>query len=303
MKRSVALLVTAFLTVPLLDGTAQGTFPGSNGRIAFYDFNAFFGPRGKTSQIYSMEPDGSDVRRLTSTTRRHKTDPAWSPDGARIAFAASRKTDPGRGRVVVMDADGQNRQVIVALAGDRYVFDPAWSPDGTQIAFCVTRGRNKRIWVVGADGSNLTRLTPTGRKACYPDWSPDGTRIAFTLQTSRTRSAIATMAPDGSDRELVVPRGTNIWPSWSPDGAMIAFARADDVFIVDVATGSRTRVTNTPRRFEFQPIFSPDGLQVAFTRAKSHPADIWIADVNGSNKTRVTDTPSKDEFQLSWQAV
>jgi WD40-like Beta Propeller Repeat len=130
-------------------------------------------------------------------------------------------------------------------------------------------------------------------------------------RANKGASQIATMAPDGSDRELLVPRGTNIGPSWSPDGAMIVFSRAvladdgtQDVFVVDVATGSRTRVTNTPRHPEFAPTFSPNGLQIAFTRARrNRAADIWIADVDGSNPTRVTDTPSKDEFQLSWQAI
>ncbi len=60
MKRSVVLLL-AFLTVAIPAGNAQATFPGSNGRIAFYDFFAVFGPPRRVGQIYSMEPDGSDM--------------------------------------------------------------------------------------------------------------------------------------------------------------------------------------------------------------------------------------------------
>ena len=310
MKRSVVLLL-AFLTVAALAGNAQATFPGSNGRIAFYDFFAVFGPPGRVGQIFSIKPDGSDMTRLTTDPRRDKMDPAWSADGAKIVFAANAPVDPGRGRVVVMDGDGSNRQVIAAFDRDRYVLEPAWSPDGTQVAFCATRGGNRAgIWVVEVDGSNLTRISSNTRNECFPDWSPDGSRIAFTKFT-RTGSALATMTPNGSDRERLVTGGRNLWPSWSPNGAMITFSRfvpssgsQYDVFLVDVATGSLTAITDSPGRDEYTPCFSPDGLQIAYSRANGGVAgDIWIVDVDGSNRTKVTDTPARQEFKLSWQAI
>ena len=62
-------------------------------------------------------------------------------------------------------------------AGDS---DPAWSPDGNRIAFKSDRGGNTDIYVMHADGTDITRLTNTATGAREPAWSPDGSRIAFT---------------------------------------------------------------------------------------------------------------------------
>jgi hypothetical protein len=103
-------------------------------------------------------------------------DPAWSPDGKKIAFV-SLSGDDGYHALDVMNADGTGLKTIVPR-DDGTINHPAWSPDGTRIAFSKCHSGACDIYLVALDGSGLKRLT-TLHYAVRPSWSPDGTGIAF----------------------------------------------------------------------------------------------------------------------------
>jgi len=134
---------------------------------------AFGSTRDTNPQIYVMDPNGSNVVRLTHNSAADGQ-PAWSPDGTKIAFATDRD---GNNEIYVMNANGSVQVNLTNNAGSDLA--PAWSPDGTKIAFQSDRQTNYAVWVMNADGSNPTRLTSPSTPNGAPSWSPDGTRIAY----------------------------------------------------------------------------------------------------------------------------
>ena len=121
--------------------------------------------------IFVMKSDGSRQRNLTQNPASVHIDPAWSPDGRKIAFEKDRD-------IYIMNPNGENS--VNLTKGPTDDKDPAWSPDGRQIAFYSDRNLKPGICLMdAADGANFKRISFRGEH--YPSWSPTGTHIAFWL--------------------------------------------------------------------------------------------------------------------------
>jgi Tol biopolymer transport system component len=121
------------------------------------------------SDIYVMDSDGGNITQLTYS-EEHAMDPAWSPDGASIAFSGVRGDDF---YIVVMDSDGGNQTQLTS--NDSCDWEPAWSPDGGRITFSSNRDGDYEIFVMDADGRNQTQLTNNTSKEntdLFPAWCP-----------------------------------------------------------------------------------------------------------------------------------
>ena len=230
---------------------------------------AFVGGSGRDADIYVIYSNGTGMTRII-TGPGADLDPAWSPDGSKIAFASERDGNfeiysaaPGGGSPVRLT---QN-----AASDSR----PAWSPDGSRIAFVSNRDGNSEIYVMNADGTNQVRLTSNIASDSDPDWSPDGTRIAFS--SDRPPAGIWIMNADGSDlRRLTSNARGDYQPAWSPDGSRIAFSRgvtasSRDIWFVDT-DGSNTVAFTTGRENAADPSWSPDGRNVTFATLQ---CDTW----------------------------
>jgi Tol biopolymer transport system component len=174
------------------------------------------------SQIYTMNADGSNQKRITNIGTGDACGPAWSPDGKKIAFYAFGLSNPSRNpEIWTMDPDGSNQRRLTD-----HGLDPTWSPDGRQIAFASKRDGVFQIYAVNSDGSNPRRLTKHNAEDSNPAWAPDGASIAFISATGDDRRGLFLMGADGSK-----PRGIAhskhqdfCFPSWSPDGQTLVFS-------------------------------------------------------------------------------
>lgn len=221
-----AVIAVVLLLAAALSPAAWGTFPGRDGRIAGAEVS--ISASGAEKEIITtMEPDGSDVRYLTSAGA-HAWSPSWSADGKRIVYV---RAGSDYQYIYVMRGNGSRVRRLSSNPNWRDA-SPAFSPSGRRIVFSriflgtdprkppseivVMRLRDLRMRVLTADGID-------------PQWSPDGKRIAFTDETLDTGEDISTIRTDGTHKHRLTDAASTPYsyfgPAYTADGHTIYFER------------------------------------------------------------------------------
>jgi WD40-like Beta Propeller Repeat len=300
----IAIAVRAFRHAP----SQQTLGSPRNGRIAFVETDE--PGRGPWSVAY-VEPDGSGWRLLTAEPGRYG-EPAWSPDGSKLALTLTVGTRTSR--IATMNGDGSGLTEFTHCGPPECLSDtsPAWAPDGSRIAWARVSGADavipESIFVQG--GERPTLALPGLAFVGGLTWAPDGNAIAFAArERGQERFSIYVVdVGDGSVARLtdcpasVCPVG-DLHPSWSPDGSSIVFARDDDLYVMN-ADGSDVGLLYScgPSCTAMQPVWSPDGTEVAFAVETNGQRDLFVMAADGSDVRRLTDTPV-DESSPTWQSV
>jgi Tol biopolymer transport system component len=250
------------------------------------------------SQLYVMNADGTNPIQRTSAAENRHYQPAWSPDGRRIAFGVS--TADGYA-IYTMNVDGSDLLQIVPSS--RNAWGPVWSPDGTRLAFSAGPGQKREIYTIGADGTDEQQLTTNASDVTGLAWSPDGTRIAFASIHEGT-SQIYVMQRDGANPTRLTQNTANDRnPAWAPDGSRIAFDSDRDgtsqIYVMHTDGTEQTRLT-TLQGPNLAPAWSPDGQWIMFTSRRDGDSDLYQMKADGSALTNLTHSPTLDEAWGAW---
>jgi Tol biopolymer transport system component len=306
--RTLALSLAAVFVAQLASfSPASATLVGGNGFIAF--------ETGRTDEldIWRMLPDGSHLKRLTTSNKEDRS-PAFGYMG--IVFTRN-AIGGGPGDIFRMAFNGTDKTRLTNTPAISEV-DPAWSPAGDiplssmRIVFSSSRTGNGDLYTVRAsDGGNLTRITFNKHADFEPDWGGKAHLIAF-VSTRTGHGDIYAMKANGTDlRRVTRNAAIDSQPSWMPESNKIAFVSDRDgdneIFTINAdGTGLKKLTNNTAN--DQGPVWAPEcphpaGCRIAFMSNREKSSfEIYTMKPDGTNVHRITHNDFVDGFP-TWEPL
>jgi Tol biopolymer transport system component len=243
---------------------------------------------------------------LSCAPKTEEEEPAPVPldgrGGGVIAYDLINPRGNPQHQIYAINADGSaNTQISHAAVGLNHL---DWSPDGRRMALVgYITDNNWSIYLMDADGSNLTRLTHNGVvEDSEPAWEPGGARIAFTRSypAQNDRSELWLMNADGSNQHWIGIEGFG--PKWSPGGSRFVYCSNStgnwELYTCRINGSGVRRLTQT-NDLETLPIWSPDGSEILFTSTRDGISEIHVMKADGTDRRGLTHT-GYNNYQPRW---
>lgn len=288
------IIVTAhhnYLQQLTTDGGWDGVWSPNSKQIAFTKI------KNKNADIWIYPTDTGKPYPITNHPSWDAS-PAWSPDGQTIAFTSYRSDSLN---VWIKNIATSSTQQITAHSdrvaddinyGARHRGGPVkWSPDGKSITFSKKDGvgwqkRYRRsLWQKSISDTNSTKIISVPGWLTYNAvWRPDQSQMAFSAS-----KGIHVTHPTKKKKKKHITKGK--MPTYSPDGQWLAYSKLNenniqDLWVQNIQTNEKIRLTNTPTKEENAPHWAPDGQQILFSmREAGH--DLWMFKLDEQKPVRL----------------
>jgi Tol biopolymer transport system component/DNA-binding winged helix-turn-helix (wHTH) protein len=305
----------AIYAIPALGGIERRLYAGP---ATEFPHSFDWSPDGKSLAISETDRDRTHARitllSFADSVTRGLTEPgeqdldlepAFSPDGSRVAFVRSNVGGMVSELYVVPTSGGKARRLTF---DQRTIWSlPAWMPDGNEIVFTSSRSGSPSLWRISAAGGTPQPVAGSSVNSQCPTISLKGNQLAYQQTVHQTDILRFSLTGKNLQQSKPVPvieaKGLNIRPHFSPDGKKIAFQSSqsgyDEIWICN-SNGSNCSSLTSLRGVAGAPRWSPDGRYIAFEYHPHSYTDVYVAEVGGGQPRLVSTFPDADNGCPSW---
>lgn len=240
----------------------------------------------KAAQRYNLwvaDSDGENAQ-TALTSPEPIISPAWSPNGAQLAYVSFESRKPV---VYAHDVASGKRRLIANFRGSNSA--PVWAPDGRTLAVTLSRDGGSQLYTIDANGGEPRRLIQSSGIDTEPAYSPDGKTIFFVSDRGGAPQIYKTAAAGGNVERVTFTGGYNISPAISPDGRWLAYiSRVNGAFklhVMELGTGLTAAITDTTA--DESPSFAPNGRLIVYATQQQGKEALMTTTLDGKIKARL----------------
>ncbi|MCO6452626.1 MAG: PD40 domain-containing protein [Caldilineales bacterium] len=228
---------------------------------------------GGINEIWVMNADGSDQRKLVDWPDSYEWGATWSPDNEWIIFTTTKDFNY---EIYAVPVDDSADPINISQAESLESY-PDWSPDGRWLAFVSDRGGNWDIWKLDIEACLQARLSEADEESDQ--------------ESNAEEACEATKLTDNEDDDF--------FPRWSPDSSQIAFESRRfanrDIYVMDADGGNPTRLTDDVAR-DSTPIWALDGAAIIFSSERKYDWNMYILYLDSGEEEQLTNFEGEDRF-------